>query len=442
MFTLIIAKNFKSLDNIEINFCKNKSTVNNFVAIYGENGAGKTNIVELFDFLTKTITARTYEVKLATVLNQELADIDIDLTEFYKKAFNVKPDYKEYRTIDEKGVTEISYCFEFNERKYKYEISFNDRVIKEELYFAKLKSNSYTNIFKIWNNGILNSDINVKCFINNKYNNELIEEIRKYWGKYTFLSILTLENVEKNIEYVKENVGQELYDAMDYMISTIVQVKESKNNMFPYVNFKENNLLNLERVVINPKKEDILKKYEEVLRIFFTEAYSDIKDVVYLVKKENEETSYELNFKKVIGGKLRTIPVSAESSGTRRIVQQFNKFLMALDGKTVVIDEIDDGIHDLLMKNIITSLKEEITGQMIITTHNTLLLEELPKESIYLIVVDRDGKKSINSLKDYNYRIQKNNNTRNLYLKGMFGGIPLSEYIDFEAIKEVMKDKE
>ena len=48
------------------------------------------------------------------------------------------------------------------------------------------------------------------------------------------------------------------------------------------------------------------------------------------------------------------------------------------------IDEIDNGIHDVLMKNIIMSIKDEITGQLIITTHNTLLLEVLPKENIYI----------------------------------------------------------
>lgn len=41
-------------------------------------------------------------------------------------------------------------------------------------------------------------------------------------------------------------------------------------------------------------------------------------------------------------------------------------------GVTVVYDEIDNGIHDLLLKNILESMVDHITGQLIITTHNTI----------------------------------------------------------------------
>ena len=114
----------------------------------------------------------------------------------------------------------------------------------------------------------------------------------------------------------------------------------------------------------------------------------------------------------------------------------------ALIGETVIIDEIDNGIHDLLMKNIIMSIKDEITGQLIITTHNTLLLEVLPKESIYILTTNYSGNKTINSIKDYDVRVQKNNNARTLYLKGLFGGIPTTNYIDFEEIKYKLNELE
>ena len=48
MFTYVKAKNFKSLKDIEFNLNKTKTKTNKFISIYGENGSGKTNIVELF----------------------------------------------------------------------------------------------------------------------------------------------------------------------------------------------------------------------------------------------------------------------------------------------------------------------------------------------------------------------------------------------------------
>ena len=144
----------------------------------------------------------------------------------------------------------------------------------------------------------------------------------------------------------------------------------------------------------------------------------------------------------MIGGEIKSIPSKIESAGTRRILEQFNALIGALLGETVILDEIDNGIHDVLMKNIIMSIKDEITGQLIITTHNTLLLEVLPKENIYILSTDYNGNKTINSIKEYGIKIQKNNNARDLYFNGVFGGIPTTNYIDFEEIKYALEDME
>ena len=37
---------------------------------------------------------------------------------------------------------------------------------------------------------------------------------------------------------------------------------------------------------------------------------------------------------------------------TKKIIEEFDTLVGAIMGETVVIDEIDNGIHDLLMKNI------------------------------------------------------------------------------------------
>ena len=62
MFTYIKAKNFKSLKNIEFNLKRTKNITNDFIAIYGENGSGKTNLVELFKFLQQMTISRSFDV--------------------------------------------------------------------------------------------------------------------------------------------------------------------------------------------------------------------------------------------------------------------------------------------------------------------------------------------------------------------------------------------
>ena len=103
-------------------------------------------------------------------------------------------------------------------------------------------------------------------------------------------------------------------------------------------------------------------------------------------------------------------------------------------GVTVVYDEIDDGIHDVLLCNIIKSLLQDINGQLIITTHNTMLLEEIDPRSAYVICVDYLGNKEIKCIADFS--IQSNNNARIKYLKGLFGGTPYIDGIDYDTIVE------
>ena len=107
-------------------------------------------------------------------------------------------------------------------------------------------------------------------------------------------------------------------------------------------------------------------------------------------------------------------------------------------GVTVVYDEIDDGIHDVLLKNIITSMMDQISGQLIITTHNTLLLESIDVRSAYVIQVDYMGNKVARCFDEFS--IQNTNNARIKYLKGIFGGTPYIDGIDYDLIIEEIEN--
>ena len=220
-----------------------------------------------------------------------------------------------------------------------------------------------------------------------------------------------------------------------------VHVDKGALRIIPANFVKVKKLNNIQRGSVKKEKLNEIKKYENVLNIFFTQGYADIKEVKYHITEKEDRIYYELYFNKMIGGEIKAISSEMESQGTKRILEQFDTLIGSLLGETVIIDEIDNGIHDVLMKNIIMSIKDEITGQLIITTHNTLLLEILPKEYIYILSTDYNGNKTINSIKEYGIKIQKNNNARDLYFKGVFGGIPTTDYIDFEEIKYALEDE-
>lgn len=442
MFTYIKAKNFKSLKNIEFNLKKTKNITNDFIAIYGENGSGKTNLVELFKFLQQMTISRVFDAAW-NMLPKEFLDFKDkminNIPKEIKSIMELKLNLEEYRTLNEKENTEIEYGFKIDNKEGFYYVNFNEEIVEEKLYFFVNKQNGY--YFKLSKKGKeIQKELNNNIFINDKYNKELEENIEKYWGKYSFLSLIMFELKDKNEEYMLNNISHKLLNIIEKINLMTVHVNKWFLKFIPDNYIKKLSLLDLKEGTISKDKVDQIKKYENVLNIFFTQAYADIKSVKYVIEEKENEIKYRLYFNKIIGGNLKSIPIELESEGTKRIVEEFDTLIGAIRGETVIIDEIDNGIHDLLMKNIILSIKDEITGQLIITTHNTLLLEVLPKECIYILSTDYEGNKNICTIKEYGIKIQKNHNVRELYFKGLFGGIPTTSYVDFEEIKYVLED--
>ena len=444
MFTYVKAKNFKSLKNIEFNLNKTKNKTNQFISIYGENGSGKTNIVELFKLLQQATMSRTIDIAMNKVpkefwrIQEEMSNqLPTEVRQIFQLSFNLR----EYRMLDEEEATEVEYGFKINDKEGFYYIKFNDEIIEEKLYYMAGKQRAY--LFQInKEDNKINKNLNKNIFFNGKYTEELIDGIDKYWGKYTFLSLLSFEIIEKNKDYINNNISKNILEVIDKIWLMTVHVDKGALKIIPDNFGKLKKLNNIQKGIVKKDKLSEIKKYENVLNIFFTQAYADIKEVIYEINEEEDRIHYELYFNKMIGGQIRSIPSRLESDGTRRILNQFDTIIGSLLGETVILDEIDNGIHDVLMKNIIMSIKDEITGQLVITTHNTLLLEILPKENIYILSTDYDGNKMINSIKDYGIKIQKNNNARDLYFKGIFGGIPTTNYIDFEEIKYALENSE
>ena len=444
MFTYVKAKNFKSLKDIEFNLNKTKTKTNQFISIYGENGSGKTNIVELFKLLQQSIMSRATDIAMNKMpkefwkIQEEMSD---QLPTEIRQIFQLSLNLKEYRMLDEEEATEIEYGFKINNKDGFYYIKFDDEIIEEKLYYMAGKQRAY--LFQInKEKNKITKNLNKNIFINEKYNEELIDGIDKYWGKYTFLSLLSFETIEKNKDYINNNISKNIIEVIDRIWLMTVHVDKGALKIMPDGFVKVRKLNNIQKGIVKKDKLPEIKKYENVLNIFFTQAYADIKEVKYEINEKEDRIHYELYFNKMIGGQIKSIPSRLESDGTRRILNQFDTIIGSLLGETVIIDEIDNGIHDVLMKNIIMSIKDEITGQLIITTHNTLLLEILPKENIYILSTDYNGNKTINSIKEYGIKIQKNNNARDLYFKGVFGGIPTTNYIDFEEIKYALEDSE
>lgn len=423
MFTYVKLKNYKSLVDFEVDLTDSKNNPKKMVIIYGENGAGKTNFINAFSTLSETINTKVYKNIIDKLIEKNLDEKDnVEiLNEFIKNNLkNIEDIINDSKTIDSKENMSLEFGFKLNGKYGKYYIEMGkNSIVREKLEYVLNKNK--TKYFDISDKKI---DINKSLFNSNKYLKEISDLVNKFWGKHSFLSIILFEMSDKNKQYINKNIPKYMLNIVKYFFS----LKKDKNN----IDFRSGSIHK-----DNKEFLDFLNYFEIYLNIFFTDLYSDIKQVFY--KKEciaDDKIDYKLFVKKQIYGKIIDIDFSLESNGTKKLAQfAFILYRYLNKNEVVLIDELDSGMHDFLFSCVLKDLYYyKMKGQLIITTHNTTLLEtEIKKDCIYLFNIDSNGKKILIPITEYE-REHPNTNFRKRYLKGLYGGIPMIDDIDFDDL--------
>ncbi|MBP5342923.1 AAA family ATPase [bacterium] len=438
MFTYVKLNNFLSLNNVTFDLKETRDKIKKIAVIYGENGCGKSTLIRSFYFLQNlihTFDLEKREVRFLRFLeeqeNREVPPILIR----YMNEQTLSNLFKSSRTIQCEDNSRLEYGFEVNGHEGSYIIEYNDVIVYEKLYYFTGKQSG--TVFEISSEDIKNPKLSTQVFKSNKIISEVIDRILKYWGKHSLISIVydMLNNL--NNDYIQENISNYLYDFHNMISETSIMIKSgdgiSRVDSCKKINF----LFDLESGSIDKENKWLLLNTEKILNDFFIQTYSDIKKVEFAEKIDDKRIKYKLLFNKYINGKIRKIPVENESTGTRKILEILRYLFGAFCGCTIIIDEVDNGIHDLLLKVVIDSMKDYITGQLIFTTHNTSLLESLDAKYVYIINGNYDGFKEIVCLSEY--KLQDSNSARLRYMKGLFGGIPFVQYVDYNEIIENLK---
>ncbi len=440
MIRYVKLANYKSLVNLYVNFMKTKTKPKNLVLIYGENGIGKSNFANSFYTLNETMrTMSSIEMfkkiieKSENKTNQYKGFIEKHIKDRFKDTKMIINDCK---TIDSNDNMIMEYGFICNKKNGVYHIEMNDEeIVAEKLEYVINKNQTY--FFDIDKNNV---KINTSIFTDKNYYNEFIELIDKYWGKHSFLSILSYEIEDKKREYMNKKISKNLYNVLLYLKMMCTKIKGGNHSEFGIIGTQHNLMDDLEEGKISVKYEKELDKNEYLINEIFTTLYSDIKNVYYKRTVEDNYIKYKLFSKKMIYGKIMDVDFSLESTGTQNILTLVPYLISACEGQTVIIDELDTGIHDLLVKNLLECIARYVKGQLIITTHNTMLIDSsIPHENIYIFNANSKSEKELIAITDFEGRIHKNNSPRKKYLNGVYGGIPMFTDIDFEELIENLK---
>ena len=112
------------------------------------------------------------------------------------------------------------------------------------------------------------------------------------------------------------------------------------------------------------------------------------------------------------------IPLKYESDGIKKIISILSALIAMYNNENIciVIDEMDSGIFEFLLGELLRVLKEKAEGQLIFTSHNLRALEVLDKNDIIFTTTNPTNR----YIKMKN--VKKTNNLRDFYLREIFLG--------------------
>lgn len=124
------------------------------------------------------------------------------------------------------------------------------------------------------------------------------------------------------------------------------------------------------------------------------------------------------------------IPLQYESEGIIKIISVLNVLMCVFSNPSMclIIDELDAGIYEYLLGELLTVIEKNAKGQMIFTSHNLRALEMLHKSSIVFSTAN-----------PYNryirfQNVKSNNNLRDLYLRSItLGGQSEAVYVETDT---------
>ena len=156
----------------------------------------------------------------------------------------------------------------------------------------------------------------------------------------------------------------------------------------------------------------VTTRINTVLPSLITGMKLEIKSTDFLSADENGK---EVEFYSRRADKL--IPLRDESSGVIKLVSILHLLISVFyeESVTVAIDELDAGIYEYLLGEILEGIQAYGKGQFIFTSHNLRPLEVLKKECIIFTTANRENRYI--RLKG----VGRTNNLRDLYLREILG---------------------
>ncbi|GHB68114.1 transporter [Persicitalea jodogahamensis] len=388
-------------------------------ALYGANGAGKSNLIKAIYVLKRIVVIGGRE------------------TLYEVKKYKLELEYSKLPTSFEVEFikNDVVYLFGFktNEgeilEEWLYRSGLNNA--KDELIFHRTKIEGEIEIDFSKNYSLTEKDVyNLEFVKNNLVNsNELLihilselkegfSEIKKAFEWFQINLIAIFPSTKPGASLILALIkSQELMDFTNSsMCSFKTGITSANIKSFSYMDLVARSKVSYEKI-----KQD-LDKVNEVALV------ADDGSESIIATLENDEVIV----KRFVGehkdsrGNPVEFFLSEESDGTNRLLELIPAFFQLLNSESVVlIDEIDQSIHPVLLKELVKKFvsDQKTQGQFIFTTHEANLLDQsiFRRDEIWFVEKDQ-GETKLYPLSDFDIRYDLD--IRRGYLNGRFGAIP------------------
>lgn len=414
--------NFKNVRQGQIEFNSYKSEdffskTSDVLGIYGQNGSGKTVFIEGLWILKKVLLGETLPGNIKDYIYQGEKEASINTV----------------------------FSMHLGENKYQlfYEMVIERRdnaapvIIKEDLSYKKLKENGWT-----YKRGIIthNLDDKKQLFSPQKNYNLLAKN-----NKEAKVDLKVAKELAKKNEtsFIFSNEMDHIYrgnEAFNEFADIIIEIKQyARMNLFVIRNSRSGmitaNLIipfcfqvsDSERIeggdlaiaLSEPTTvpERVLSTVENVIDNLNIVLKEIIPDLTITIKEYGEEL--DENGDPVIKVELLAergeikIPLRYESDGIKKIISILSAMIAMYNKPSIclAVDELDAGIFEYLLGEILEIIQDRAKGQLVFTSHNLRPLEKLNKESLIFTTTNPQNRyirftnvKETNNLRRFYYR--------------------------------------
>lgn len=383
-------------------------------AIYGANGAGKSNLLKCISLLR------------SMVMSEKLGDLQLPYDLFFK--------------LDREGhsrQSELAVEFFTEGQIYYYHVVFTGMVVRQEELSISGKSKDIS-IFTRSHKSIYVSPEFFTAGSDEKSTDVFLDAIGRvirpdmlafsFFGRYYPEELPVVKKAYDWFPRLQVVAPSMTAEALPYLIEKDAEFAALVNEIIPELNTGISSL-RVNSLVIN---EDDIKDNSPLKAVYNAAKANPGKPQtldLYTVIMEGGVVMLKSLIAVHINsyGEEIGLNIREESDGTRRLVEYMPLLYSILrKGGVFVIDEIERSIHPIMIKSIMRKISDskEARGQIIFTTHESCLLDQniFRPDEIWFAQKDVNQSTQLYPLSDYN--IHKTANIENGYLAGRYGGIP------------------